>query len=78
MTQSIIVYRNPLEAAIWESGLVGPFILSGLVFVLVFAGIVKLAGRHAMYRSKRTTIIQWIAAIVAFAIAATVFVHITA
>ncbi len=32
--QSIIVYRNPLEAAIWESGLV-PYIIFWTVLVVV-------------------------------------------
>ncbi len=31
--QSVIVYRNPLEAAIWESGMVAPLLL-WLVIVL--------------------------------------------
>lgn len=34
--QSVIVYRNPLEAAIWESGMVVPLLLwIGMVMALV-------------------------------------------
>lgn len=32
--QSVIVYRNPAEAALWESGLIGPLMISLLAFVL--------------------------------------------
>lgn len=35
--QSIIVYRNPMEAAFWESGIVFPMIVSLVVmFVVAF------------------------------------------
>lgn len=33
--QSIIVYRNPLEAAIWESGAIFPVIAGVVVAVIV-------------------------------------------
>lgn len=38
-TQSIIVYRNPAEQAMWESGLVVPIFSSLFVGVFVFAVI---------------------------------------
>jgi NhaP-type Na+/H+ or K+/H+ antiporter len=43
MTQSFIVYRNPLEAAMWESGLVFPLI-GGLSigFIVFVVGMVML------------------------------------
>lgn len=40
MTQSIIVYRNPLEQQIWESGMVGPifvFVVLTVAFVLILS-----------------------------------------
>jgi len=39
MTESIIVYRNPLEKAIWEgeyAGVIFPVIVSMCVFMLLF------------------------------------------
>lgn len=35
MPQSIIVYRNPLEAAFWESGMVFPLIVGMVVAVVM-------------------------------------------
>ena len=38
MTQSIIVYRNPAEAALWESGIIVPLggaLIAGLVGFLL-------------------------------------------
>ncbi len=32
--QSIVVYRNPIEQAMWESGLVAPLIVAGAVLVI--------------------------------------------
>lgn len=40
-TQSIIVYRNPLEQAFWESGVFGPICIGGLVFLLAVVGLHK-------------------------------------
>lgn len=34
--QSIIVYRNPLEAAMWESGALGYVAFASVVFFIVF------------------------------------------
>lgn len=39
---SIIVYRNPAEAAIWESGLVFPIIGSAGVALLLMVIVAKL------------------------------------
>lgn len=36
--QSVIVYRNPLEAAIWESGMVGPLLL----WLVIILGLVLI------------------------------------
>ena len=50
-TQSIIVYRNPLEAAFWESGLLLPasvFVLSFLIVLLVGMKI-----QDAVFRSAK-------------------------
>lgn len=35
-TQSVIVYRNPAEAAFWESGMAFPLMASLFVFLVVF------------------------------------------
>lgn len=53
--QSVIVYRNPLEAAIWESLMnggfiiVAAFIVAALIGVAVYAQIERL--HHRAYRS---------------------------
>ena len=39
MTQSIIVYRNPMEAKLWESGLVFP-VIAGMVTAVIVALLV--------------------------------------
>lgn len=41
-TQSIIVYRNPAEAHLWESGMVFPLMASLGVFALVLVALCKL------------------------------------
>ena len=52
MTQSIIVYRSPAEAAFWESGMAFPLIVGMVVGVLLAVAAVKLyekvspRGRH--------------------------------
>lgn len=40
--QSIIVYSNPVQAAFWESGLLIPILVAGVVFILVMLGMTKL------------------------------------
>jgi hypothetical protein len=47
-TQSIIVYRNPLEQMFWEGGALPLFVflLSSLVFILVTMKIVEVVFRH--------------------------------
>lgn len=50
-TQSIIVYRNPLEAALWEGGYV-PVILFGIVvFFAVFFTVLTI-GKAIWRRDK--------------------------
>ena len=44
-TQSIIIYRNPVEAAFWENGMVFPLFVSLCVFMLVMVGLVKIIER---------------------------------
>lgn len=60
VTQSIIMYRNPLEAAIWESGFLGPVLLLSLctviLTVMLFTGSEKLI-RQNQWR-KHTEIIH--------------------
>jgi hypothetical protein len=40
--QSIIVYRNPLEAAFWESNALVPIMAGVLVFFVLFLSLMKL------------------------------------
>lgn len=49
-TQSIIVYRNPVEAAFWEGGYAFPLIASMVVLVVVLVALNaigdRIFGRH--------------------------------
>ena len=56
-TQSIIVYRNPMEQAFWESGAIIPLFGSGIVFVLVIVAMDKLIGMKYGWRKPLWT--QW-------------------
>ena len=42
-TQSIIVYRNPLEQQLWEGGYVGLFLCIGILCVVITAALFKVA-----------------------------------
>ena len=62
MTQSIIVYRNPMEQAFWESGLLLPLVagsLAGFIsFLLIYASIEWIlkqfvAGRNILYNNRK-------------------------
>lgn len=44
--QSIIVYRNPLEAMLWESGVISPIIVAMIVSVLVALVMAKIVERY--------------------------------
>jgi hypothetical protein len=44
-TQSIIVYRNPLEQQLWEGGYIGLYICFAVVFCIILVGLMKLAGK---------------------------------
>ena len=49
MAQSIIVYRNPIEAMFWESGLVFPLIVgvvAAMVVAVLFASNWQTVFRH--------------------------------
>jgi len=52
MTQSIIVYRNPAEAAFWESGIIVPLGGSLATFFFVVLGMMTLLNWVARERSK--------------------------
>lgn len=58
MTQSIIVYRNPLEAAMWEtimeSHMVWPIMVATFFCILaaVFTDKIIRATQHEMYRRR--------------------------
>ena len=55
MTQSIIVYRNPAEAALWESGLVFPLIVACVLFVIC----VVISQKISEFLLKRFTSLGW-------------------
>lgn len=42
MTQSIIIYRNPMEQMFWESNALIPVVASILVFVVVLTALMNL------------------------------------
>ena len=43
-TQSIIVYRNPMEQQLWEGGYVPLLLGAGVIFIVVFVILMQLAG----------------------------------
>lgn len=54
-TQSIIVYRNPAEAAFWESGLAFPLfgsLLTFLVLTVVLGSVFENLARRFLSRSQ--------------------------
>lgn len=53
MTQSIIVYRNPAEAAFWESGMAFPLMVGIVLAVVLTIGVDKLAQRFLSRRAYR-------------------------
>ena len=70
MTQSIIVYRNPMEQAFWESGMLIPLAGGCVVGLILFGIAYKLSGfiftrfRNKLSWSKRNYFATNIAAIV--------------
>ena len=41
-TQSIIVYRNPLEQQLWEGGYASGIFLAGVIFVIFTVALLKV------------------------------------
>ena len=52
-TQSIIVYRNPVEAAFWESGMVSPLIIFLVLFFVIFVPSATIINRLANQARRR-------------------------
>lgn len=52
-TQSIIVYRNPMEQQVWESGLVGPIFLAAIAGVIAMVLIMKVVEQVARHMKRR-------------------------
>lgn len=44
-THSVVLYRNPLEQAIWESVMSGPWLFYITVFLVVFFGTMMLSDK---------------------------------
>lgn len=84
MTQSVIVYRNPMEAAFWEGGFAFPLIAA------VFVGVMIFVIAHLMFdkynRGKKygrrqwqpTTLQNWMSGFIAVAAAVVVFLALLA
>lgn len=55
MPTSIIIYRNPLEQAFWESGLLIPLIGSKGIFILSFVLITLVIDRYSfsLWKTRR-------------------------
>ncbi len=62
-TQSIIVYRNPLEQAFWEGGLgmenIIPIVAGAIVFIAVFLFIGNLISKILRKYSYQRNRITW-------------------
>jgi len=72
-TQSIIVYRNPLEQAFWESGLIVPLFMSLVAFVLSFYVITEVLSRAFKYNIKDGDVFA--VGLISFGIALFTFSH---
>ena len=57
MIGSIIVYRNPLEAAIWGNGMLGPVLLLCLLTVIMvyflFTNAEKIIRKHKLWKHEK-------------------------
>lgn len=65
----IIVYHNPAEAALWESGMVFPLMASafiGFVFALMVGGLWSALTKYARTRNHHAGTVTVIAFIVGF------------
>ena len=60
-TQSIIIYRNPLEQAFWESGMVFPLMVSLVVFMVVFLSIYKIMEFFVSWKVQRSNLYTFVA-----------------
>jgi len=73
MTQSIIVYRNPIEAAFWESGLIFPLMVAlfvGFITILATSKLVEM--KYGNINSPKWA--HWLSAAISVAAACAVFV----
>ena len=73
-TQSIIVYRNPLEQQMWESGTLPLFLFAGVLFVLFTYGFIQIAAWFSSewYVSTHSWV-TWVAVALAALMTANVF-----
>lgn len=70
MTESMIIYRNPLEKAFWESGYILPVVGGVITFAVVFLCTITLI--ESLIRMKKAwylyikyrNLITWFAAVV--------------
>jgi hypothetical protein len=60
-TESIIVYRNPLEQQFWESGIVFPLIVFMVAAVVGIVLLTKLAAMFTRPMTKANDIANWVA-----------------
>ena len=54
-TQSIIVYRNPVEAAFWESNMLFPMIVAIVAALIVCVSISAIVDKVKFLRKYRNT-----------------------
>ncbi len=72
--QSVIVYRNPMEAMFWESGIAFPLFTSLFVFVICYLIVGNMKdgkrGAHGVYKENKLkrylTFVAWVPACVVF------------
>lgn len=63
-TQHIIVYSNPLEAAMWEGGFVFPALTASAVAIIIFINIVKWLPKKSNAQTTFAQTMGWIGAAV--------------
>ena len=74
MTQSIIVYNNPMEQAFWESGLIRPLLCGLFVFfvVIIVGEKILLMSKLSRFSRKYRYVINSIVALASVACIATI------
>ena len=74
MTQSIIVYRNPMEQQLWESGYIPPIMLGCICFLVFFVALMKISSMiFGEWKVNSSHVYTWGAGVMAVILTAVLF-----